>query len=266
MAIVTPSGKYLGRKPDKGNRHRDRRFMLMHEPEMRKSLPPSVNLSENLMPPLDQGRLGSCELNAASKLLEFLYPGFIASRLQLYYDVRSLEGDVDQDSGCETRDVFNIMQNIGALPETDWPYDVSRFTDVPPPRVKTKKIKSYSRLESAPEVLACLASGFPLILGFEVPASFDDDQVASTGVLPSPDKAEPFIGGHGVLVVGYDLNFKQSAAFKASGMDPTLMTDHALLILNSWGQWGLNGTGLFYMALRYAVDQSTGADLWTARL
>ena len=230
--------------------------------EMAVQLPPKVDLSSKVLPALDQGQLGSCELNAAAKLLEFLYPGFAASRLQMYYDVRTIEGTVGEDSGCQTRDVFQMLQNTGAMPEDAWPYDVSKFTEAPPPWPNRKKIKSFSRLMTAQEVLACLASGFPLVLGFEVPTSFDDPDIAKSGVLRSPQQAEPTIGGHGVLVVGYDLHFRDSAVFKASGIDPALMQDHALLILNSWNGWGYDNTGLFWLSLRYAVDQSTGADLW----
>jgi C1A family cysteine protease len=261
----TPSGRHLGRKPDSGPKHLDTRFMHAHRHEMAVQWPPKVDLSAKLLPALDQGQLGSCELNAAAKLLGFLYPGFEASRLQMYYDVRTIEGTVSEDSGCQTRDVFQMLQDTGAMPEEAWPYDVSKFTEAPPPWPNRKKIKSASRLMNAKEVLSCLASGFPLILGFEVPASFDDPDIAKSGVLRFPQKAEPTIGGHGVCVCGYDLHFRDSDVFKASGIDPALMSDHALLILNSWsGDWGLGGA--FWLSLIYAVDQSTGADLWTGRI
>lgn len=208
----------------------------------------------------------SCELNAAAKLLEFLYPGYVASRLQMYYDVRKIEGTIGEDSGCETRDVFQMLQTTGAITENRWPYDINTFTtEITRSRSKAKKIRSFSRLMNAGEVLACLASGYPLILGFEVPASFDSEQVAKTGIVPFPQQAGPIVGGHGVLVVGYDMDFKNSAVFKASGLDPMLMSDHAILILNSWGSgWGLGGA--FWMSLIWAVDNSTGNDLWTARI
>jgi C1A family cysteine protease len=68
-----------------------------------------------------------------------------------------------------------------------------------------------------------------------------------------------------MLVVGYDLKFRSSAAFKRSGVDPTLVSDHALLVRNSWGaDWGLQGH--LWMPLSYAVNPSTGGDAWTGRL
>jgi C1A family cysteine protease len=264
--MTDPIVRFYGRNPDSGPKHLDTRFMHAHRHEMAVPLPPKVDLSDRLLPALDQGELGSCELNAAAKLLEFHYPGFAASRLQMYYDVRTKEGTVTEDAGCETRDVFSMLAETGAMPEDAWPYDIAKFTEAPPPWPHRKKIKSSSRLMDAHEVLACLASGFPLILGFQVPKSFEAPEIARTGVLRSPQQAEPTIGGHGVIVVAYDMNFRQSAVFKASGVDPTLMQDHAIGILNSWGPWGYRKTGIFWMSLRYAVDQSTGADLWTGRI
>jgi C1A family cysteine protease len=128
------------------------------------------------------------------------------------------------------------------------------------------KLKSYSRLTTAQEYLQCLANGFPFLVGFQVPASFDENQIAQTGIMLSPDIAEPEIGGHDVLAVGYDLKFRESQVVQDAGIDPSLVSEHALLIRNSWGTgWGY-GEGHFWMPLRYAIDVSTSADAWTGRI
>ncbi len=267
MPIITPSGRFLGRKPDTPDQ-RDHLFRKVHAHLMAAPLAPrtdNIKTFPQFLPPLDQGQAGSCGPNAFARWIKQFHPEFDCSRLELYWQVRLLEGTTGEDAGVETRDLFKAAQQTGVIPETDWPYDISKLTEEPPdyPAVDRTKIISYSRLTSAMDVLACLSSGRTGVLGFEVPASFDDPEIASKGVLRYPQKAEPKIGGHDVHFVDYDLNFRKSAVFRASGVDPALMTDHALLIENSWGVWGLGG--FFWIALPWVIDASTGADLWTGK-
>jgi len=269
MPIATPGGRYLGRKPDKPD-PRDHRYGAVHGLEP--SLPPRVDLRPQLPPCFDQGALGSCGPNSGDGLMCFLYPelahtGF--SRLHIYYNVRLKEGTVDQDSGVETRDVLAVLMLSGAAPESDWPYDVARFKEVPPEAVNTAAeqytLASFSRLVAEQEMLSCLAAGFPFLLGFECFASIDSEDLARTGVMPFPNASEALVGGHDVLCVGYDLNFKSSDEFKRSGLDPSRVADQALLIRNSWGtSWG--DAGHFWMPLPYASNPSTGGDAWTGRI
>ena len=68
----------------------------------------------------------------------------------------------------------------------------------------------------------------PVVLGIQVFASFTSDPVAQTGIIPLPNpNVEEWLGGHAVVVVGYD---------DAKGM---------VLLKNSWGAlWGQNGYGM----------------------
>lgn len=271
MAIVTPGGHYLGRKRDKPDAH-DKRYSVTHARTV--TLPPRVDLrtTRPWYPPVfDQSTLGSCGPTSADAFNIFLYPemattGF--SRLQLYYDVRVLEYTVPEDAGVQTRDLFVSLKKTGVAPEPDWPYDISKFTVLPPQQAVTDaakyKIGSYSRLVQTASYLNCLATGYPFILGFECFESIDSDQLAQTGVMPYPVRGEQIVGGHDVLVIGYDMNFTANPDFKRSGIDPRTVSNHALLIRNSWGpDWGLDGH--FYMPLEYATNPSVGGDAWTAR-
>ncbi len=236
--------------------------------------PSKIDLRPMFPSAFDQGEEGSCGPNSAAALMGFFYPeiaqfgGF--SRQQIYYSVRQLEHDVAEDAGVETKDLFVVMRDVGAAPESLWAYTPSNFKMNPPPGILAAaegyKITSYSQLTAEEDFLDCLAEGFPFILGFECYESINGDALAKTGVMPRPNvKKEKDVGGHDVLVVGYDTNFLQNPDFLKSGIAPSLVNNTALLIRNSWGvDWGIQGH--FFMPIDYASNAQTGGDAWSGRV
>ena len=267
-----PSGRHLGARRSRRD-VRDKAFHPSHLGLLAAELPAQVDLRDRLPPCWDQGQLGSCSAHAGAGLMAFLFPGFEASRLQIYWQTRTIEGDVDQDGGAETRDMMKELASFGAAPEADWPYDPARFRSAPPivalNAALEKRLGLYTRLADRDDMLACLAAGRPFVLGFEVPTWFDDPDIETHGVLALPGGRDPQIeGGHDVLAVGYDRSFRSNPDFLLSGVDPALVEDEALLIRNSWGQgWGVPGKpGHFWMPLGWAADPKTGGDAWTGHL
>lgn len=268
--MITPGGRGLGRRQDSDD-GRDRRFLETHPEAATSQLPPSVDLRSRLPACFDQGRSGSCGPNMGDGLMCFLFPEMASrgfSRLQIYRDVRVIEGTGDQDAGVETRDVFKTLQKTGAAPENLWPFDLSRLAAAPPASVYAEarkyRLGSYSRLVSGSNYLQCLASGSPFGLGFNVPESLDSDEVNRTGIMTVPGGR--IIGGHDVLVVGYVLNFRSDPIFRRSGVDPALVSDEMLIVRNSWGVgWSHMFRGHFFMPLQYAMDTTNGNDAWTGR-
>jgi len=241
----------FGWKKDRKD-ERDLKFSVVHHPHLAE-LPERVDLSAKMPPVFDQGALGSCTANALCGALGFLQPGFIGSRLQVYYCERELEGTVDQDAGAEIRDGVKVLASTGAAPEADWPYDIHRFTVAPPARIlaiaAAHKISSYSRLETEEDFRQCLAAGFPFVIGFECFSALDSGRVADTGCLPLPDYDTPVIGGHAVCVTGYDRHSPAGDAF---------------LVRNSWGEdWGLKGN--FWIPFAYLTHPDLAWDAWTLR-
>ena len=67
---------------------------------------------------------------------------FIPSRLFIYYNERVMEGTVNSDSGASIRDGIKSVVNQGACIETEWPYDINKFTDEPSQQCYTDALKT----------------------------------------------------------------------------------------------------------------------------
>lgn len=194
----------------------------------------------------------SCTANAiASGLGEYLQitkTGTFTplSRLFLYYQERAMEGTIDQDAGAQIRDGMQVFQQMGVCPETDDPYDVSKFTLAPSEQAVTDaaqhKISAYHRVTGIDGVQTALSQGSPVVTGIQVYESFESDMVASTGIVPAPESGEQGLGGHAVLIVGYDT------------------PKQWFIVRNSWGaNWGVQG----YFYLPFSVFSKVVADMWT---
>jgi C1A family cysteine protease len=233
-------------KPD----HRDLKFKLIRRDIQ---LPQLVDLRPFCSAVENQGNLGSCTANALVGNLEFVelkdkVPYEEKSRLFIYYNERDIEGTTDQDSGAEIRDGIKTLAKDGCCSESEWDYDITQFAVQPPFQcyidAKQHRITNYYGLETQDEILNCLASGYPVVVGISVYESFESEDVAKTGIVPIPDLNEQLQGGHAVLVVGYDLQ-KQ-----------------IYIVRNSWGDtWG--DKGYFYLPFEYL--NTLGSDFWTIR-
>jgi C1A family cysteine protease len=223
-----------------------------------KALPPSVDLRSQCPPVYDQGNLGSCTGNGIAGALQFermkqnLTPAFNPSRLFIYYNERVIEHTVNSDSGAMIRDGIKTVAKQGDCPEDNWPYDISKFADKPPPicyrEALQYKAVQYQRLvQNLIQMKGCLADGYPIVFGFTVYDSFESPDATKTGVIPMPAPNENVLGGHCVVAVGYD------------------DTQQRFIFRNSWGAgWGQQGYGT--MPYAYLTDPNLASDFWTIRL
>lgn len=215
------------------------------------ALPSSVDLRAKCPPVFDQGELGSCTANALAGNVGFIHSGFIPSRLFIYYDERSLEHTIHTDSGAQIRDGIKSLVSKGVCAENLWPYDVSKFTQKPSAECYTEAkldlISSYHALSNdLKELKTCLAQGYPFVMGITVYDSFESPEVAKSGLVPLPTENDQPMGGHALMVAGYD-DDKQS-----------------FLVRNSWGDsWGLEG--YCYIPYEYITNSELCSDLWTIR-
>ena len=215
------------------------------------SVPESVDLrtSPNMPAVYDQGSLGSCTANALCAAYDFVKPGaFMGSRLFLYYNERVLENDVSTDAGASMGDGVKCLQTYGLCRENLWPYDISQFATKPPDNCYTealadKALKVYNVPNTLTAMQATLASGFPFVVGIRVYSSFESSSVAKNGIVSMPKRKDKLLGGHAVLVCGYNNTTKQ------------------WLVRNSWGpSWGDNG--YFYLPYNYLLKPKLSSDFW----
>ncbi len=229
---------------------RDKPYTVTNTPQ-----PNTVDLRPYCSPIEDQGNLGSCTGNAIAGAIELLDKragkNLDVSRLYIYYYERLLEGTVNYDNGAYIRDGMRAVYNYGAPLESLWPYNISKFRSAPTQQAITdgakRKVTSYQAIANHQGCLDSLANGFPIVIGFSVYSSFESATVARTGVMPYPNTSrEQLLGGHAVLLVGYD------------------KTKQVYIVRNSWGTgWG--DRGYFYMPFQVIQNTSMSSDFWTIR-
>jgi C1A family cysteine protease len=233
--------------------HRDRFFL-----ERVAVLPKAADLRSGMPAIYDQGNLGSCTANAVSAALDFDRhkqgkPFETPSRLFVYYNERKDDGDISTDAGASIRESIKAVTHYGACPETEWPYNIAKFTAKPAAKcykdaLLYEGLTYLSVTQSATALKSSLALGFPVCIGISVYESFESATVAKTGIVPLPAKSEQMLGGHAVLLCGYN---------DAKGV---------WVVRNSWGaSWGGPLQGYCYMPYAYLTNPGLSSDFWTLR-
>jgi C1A family cysteine protease len=224
------------------------------------SQPSTVDLRPYCSPVDDQGNLGSCTGNAMAGAIDLMDKKRYnkttrVSRLFIYYYERYLEGTVNYDSGAYVRDALRATNTYGAPLETLWPYDITKFKTKPTTAAITdganRKVTSYMSVANHAAALNALSNGYPVIIGFTVYSSFESGnwyQANGSGIMPYPNTTrESVLGGHCVLLVGYD------------------MTHNYYIVRNSWGPNWAKG-GYFYMPFSVIQNTSMSSDFWAVEI
>lgn len=185
----------------------------------------------------DQGSVGSCVAHGCCSAYRIMYnyrfgKDFKPSRLFLYYRTRAEEHNLENE-GCIIDDALKCLENKGVCNESMWPYIPEKKNVIPNKNCYKDALKhrgkSWGKLVPNPNMIISikqvLLTNKPVILGMMVYSSFEGKEVEKTGIVPIPDtKNESILGGHCMLIVGYDDKKK------------------LVKVLNSWGSdWGDNG-------------------------
>ena len=235
---------------------RDIKFKLEYTQLISLHLPSILKLNDNIkLPVLSQGDLGSCTANAISNAI--LYDlkknkkmPYQPSRLYIYYFSRFLEDNVDDDSGCNLRDAMKAIVKFGACDELLYPYKIQKFNKMPNKicikqgKQRIKKIKYMSVCQNLNTIKNCLFNNYPIILGIELYDSSESDESLKSGNIQIPNVSnETYIGGHCILLMGYNDEKK------------------IFYFLNSWGA-DAGENGYFYIPYSYILDSKLAMDFW----
>lgn len=243
MAIVTSKGHFLGAHPSKPNPN-DLGFPA-HLVRLVGPPPPRAFVTGTLGPTKDQGQQGSCTAHGATSEGERLYRRYktqnpIFSPAFHYYLEREDEGTLNQgDCGAQVVTSLQIAQNGGRgfCPESVMPYNDADFSTAPNDGAIAAALKnpggSYHSLgNSIANLKACILSDYTAVIGISVYESFEDDAVATSGLIPYPNvEVEQIEGGHEMhCAIGYDDTI----------VCPGTKMRGAVLGQNSWGAgWGI---------------------------
>lgn len=214
-------------------------------------LPPSVDLRQFCKPVRDQGQEGACSGFAEGAFVETML-GAVGRPVQdylspayIYAKARMAEGTFPQDSGAMLADGMGCLQAYGICLEADLPYSANP-AEAPTPKAEQDAIAFRVGLpcqvdwSDARNVKAVLAASRPVAIGFSVYESFEEFTGNDGKVVLAENEGE-FLGGHAVLVVGYD-------AF-------------GWIVRNSWGAgWGADG----YCFMPYGYEARYWNEAWTA--
>lgn len=200
----------------------------------------------------DQGPLGSCVSQAIAGAIEFdeikqkKADPQTPSRLFIYYNGRVIEGTTGYDNGLYIRDGIKSLNLYGYPEEFLWPYNTKKFASKPVQAAyadaKLSKVDKYERVpKSLDAIKTVLSTGNPVVFGIPVYEGINSDTVTKQGILHLPQSGERVLGGHAILLVGYDED-KQAFIFR-----------------NSWGRrWALDG----YCYIDYNYVLNLGSDFW----
>ena len=183
---------------------------------------------------------GEAVVGAYEILLKKQYPEKYTnlSPLFVYHNAKIYEGRRPIfDAGVYIKDAIRSVKHFGVCAEDIWPYAQQNFTFNPTEEsytdAKKRKIKSYYKLKDFSDILDALNNDIPVITSIKTYSNFTKLGWDGSSYLNVPDSRDFLIGGHAVVLVGYNTN-----------------KEH-LIAKNSFGPaWGDNG--YFYIPFEYA--------------
>jgi C1A family cysteine protease len=257
---VTPGGRGLGWNPSRPDQ-RDREFLpTMGRLDVQNT---EIVLDLTGIPVLDQGQQGSCTGHGGAGVMMFDQKQqgqaiVVPARAMIYYNARIPEGTTDQDAGASVRDMVAGLVKYGVVPDSEFPYDDQVFDKVPSRQDYTDAQQQEALVYEAvqyPHLNACIASGFPFVMGFTVYESFESDQCLSTGIAPIPKPDEQILGGHCVWCTGANSRYQPTSSDK--------IPPRYKRIRNSWGDQ-VGDKGDFYLP-QAMFDRGDCSDFWVVR-
>lgn len=196
-------------------------------------LPHKVDLSSKFPLPGFQGKQNSCAAWAVAYALKS-YQEALEEKQNTFTEANTFSPafvynqiNNGRDGGALLKDALNVLSSQGSVALAQMPYNDKDFLTQPNMTVKSSakkyRIDFYRKVnvQDIKEVKAQLNAGYPVVIGAIIDKNF---QSLRNGQIW--DRPSERVGGHAMLVVGYD---DTKSAFK---------------LLNSWGRtWAEGGYG-----------------------
>lgn len=252
---------FLSLIPDK----RDIRDHIYSSPFKLEDLPPKMDFSSFMNPVKNQKSSSMCTGFAVSAMKEWqenreheeeVEAGkydhrpnkfYDLSEQWIYYKAREIDGLGPTVAGSTIKSAMQVLYKVGVPTESGWPFHESikshpeNWTSL---IARWSKIGSYARIYGNDQLKASLYSNGPLVVGI---GFFKEIfKVGDDGIVKEPANPRLCLGGHAILIIGYD-DDTQMFKFK-----------------NSWGsEWGQGGYGYisYNYILRYMWDAWAALDI-----
>ena len=217
-------------------------------------LPEKASLKHIMPPVYKQGSIGDCTAHAVVSLYVYHHVSsggkrFTPSPMFVYYNTRMLENTTQIDCGASIRSAIKATVKYGVCNYECWPSDETKLRTRPYKRCYTQAQKKptieYFRVDqSLHNIRVCLFQNKPVACGIAAYESYELPQVARTGFIDRPAFTERCLGGHAIVLTGYD--------------DTTNLFEFR----NSHGsEWGIDGYGT--IPYSYILDRYLSDDFWT---
>lgn len=202
-----------------------------------------VDLRSKFPQVYDQGKIGSCSAFALCSIFDYDTINFKGSRLFLYYNEREIINETNEDKGAYLSDGIYSLKKNGICDDKYWEYKIENLF-IKPSKEAYEKAKDNYIIDALninndiSTIKKWIDNNEPIAIAISLYTNFMSYHSKTTGKIGMPTINDKFIGGHAVIICGYDDNTEE------------------LILRNSWGTyWGDNGYFYFpYEYLKYCGD------------
>ena len=213
-------------------------------------LPSCFSLKDKVKTVFSQSCLNACSANATASFLSLSDKlDYNISRLFLYFCTRYIDNNhmlPVEYHGATLQNVFTSLSeyHCDCVEELKYPYKIDEVNSIPPREifeeaitVKKCPVVSYRQIMTTQYTLKYILAHLkkPILFGIMVHSNFFKLTVKDVDILSLPSASDEVLGGHAVVLVGYD--------------DTTQTFD----VLNSHGSGFADG-GYFRLKYAYALN------------